>query len=127
MMVVSISPRYATARAWRRHRGRSGDPPCRNHDSDAGQHAMQNIITALIRRVPSTLAELRKHRSTLKRRAGDVLAYYHHPRTSNDPTQPTNRRLEHPATPPSTSATSPTTSPTACSKLADSDPNYTPD
>ena len=32
---------------------------------------------------------------TLKRRAGDILAYFNHPHTSNGPTEAINGRLEH--------------------------------
>ena len=32
---------------------------------------------------------------TLKRRAGDILAYFDHPHTSNGPTEAINDRLEH--------------------------------
>lgn len=32
---------------------------------------------------------------TLKRRAGDILAYYDHPHTSNGPNEAINSRLEH--------------------------------
>ena len=32
---------------------------------------------------------------TLKRRAGDILAYFDHPHTSNGPTEAINGRLEH--------------------------------
>ena len=56
---------------------------------------MQKVITALSRGVPAALVELRKLGSTLKRRAGDVLAYFDHPRTSNGPTEAINGRLEH--------------------------------
>ena len=52
-------------------------------------------VTALSRGVPAALVELRKLGSTLKRRAGDVLAYFDHPRTSNGPTEAINGRLEH--------------------------------
>jgi len=67
----------------------------RNPDRAAGRQAMQRVITAIDREVPAALAELRKLGSTLKRRAGDVLAYFDHPRTSNGPTEAINGRLEH--------------------------------
>lgn len=67
----------------------------RNPDPAAGRQAMQKVITALSRGVPAALVELRKLGSTLKRRAGDVLAYFDHPRTSNGPTEAINGRLEH--------------------------------
>ena len=67
----------------------------RNPDRAAGRQAMQKVINAISRGVPAALAELRKLGSTLKRRAGDVLAYFDHPRTSNGPTEAINGRLEH--------------------------------
>ena len=45
--------------------------------------------------VPSSLTEIVTLGRTLKRRAGDVLAYFDHPYTSNGPTQSINGRLEH--------------------------------
>ena len=67
----------------------------RDPDRTAGRSALQKIITAISRGVPEALTELRKLGSTLKRRAGDVLAYFDHPRTSNGPTEAINGRLEH--------------------------------
>ncbi|MCB0913520.1 MAG: ISL3 family transposase, partial [Propionibacteriaceae bacterium] len=67
----------------------------RNPDPAAGRQAMQKVITALSRGVPAALVELRKLGSTLKRRAGDVLAYFDRPSTSNGPTEAINGRLEH--------------------------------
>ena len=67
----------------------------RNPDRAAGRQAMQKVIGAISRGVPAALVELRKLGSTLKRRAGDVLAYFDHPRTSNGPTEAINGRLEH--------------------------------
>ena len=67
----------------------------RDPDRTAGRSALQKIITAISRGVPEAITELRKLGSTLKRRAGDVLAYFDHPRTSNGPTEAINGRLEH--------------------------------
>ncbi|WP_257479206.1 ISL3 family transposase [Acidipropionibacterium jensenii] len=67
----------------------------RNPDRAAGRRQMQKVITALGRGVPAALGELRKLGSTLKRRAGDVLAYFDQPGTSNGPTEAINGRLEH--------------------------------
>ena len=67
----------------------------RNPDRAAGRKQMQKVINAISRGVPAALVELRKLGSTLKRRAGDVLAYFDHPRTSNGPTEAINGRLEH--------------------------------
>ena len=45
--------------------------------------------------VPRSLTELITLGRTLKRRAGDILAYFDHPHTSNGPTEAINGRLEH--------------------------------
>ena len=59
----------------------------RDPDRAAGRSALQKVITAISRSVPAALTELRELGSTLKRRAGHVLAYLDHPRTSNGPTE----------------------------------------
>ena len=53
------------------------------------------INTLTSTRVPRGLTELITLGRTLKRRAGDILAYFDHPHTSNGPTQSINGRLEH--------------------------------
>ena len=45
--------------------------------------------------VPRSLTEIIALGRTLKRRAGDILAYFDHPHTSNGPTEAINGRLEH--------------------------------
>jgi transposase len=45
--------------------------------------------------VPKALREVITLGRTLKRRAGDILAYFDHPGTSNGPTEAINGRLEH--------------------------------
>ena len=45
--------------------------------------------------VPRSLTEIITLGRTLKRRAGDILAYFDHPHTSNGPTEAINGRLEH--------------------------------
>jgi len=45
--------------------------------------------------VPTALTELHRLGRTLKQRAGDVLAYFDRPGTSNGPTEAINGRLEH--------------------------------
>ena len=67
----------------------------RNPDRAAGRQAMQKVIGAISRGVPAALVELHKLGSTLKRRAGDVLAYFDHPRTSNGPTEAIQCRRRH--------------------------------
>ena len=67
----------------------------REPDTNTGQQALQKVITAISRGVPTALTELRRLGRTLKQRAVDVLAYFDHPRTSNGPTEAINGRLEH--------------------------------
>ena len=65
-------------------------------DASEGKVLMQaaiNILTST--RVPRGLTELITLGRTLKRRAGDILAYFDHPHTSNGPTEAINGRLEH--------------------------------
>jgi Transposase len=56
---------------------------------DAGRHRRPRP------RVPAALPELRRLGRTLKKRAGDMLAYFDRPGTSNGPTEAINGRLEH--------------------------------
>ena len=85
-----------------------------------------DINTLTSTRVPRGLTELITLGRTLKRRAGDILAYFDHPHTSNGPTEAINAP---PRTPtrnrPRACETSPTTSPEHSSKPEDSNPNYT--
>ena len=61
-----------------------------------GKALMQAEINTLTStRVPRGLTELITLGRTLKRRAGDILAYFDHPHTSNGPTEAINGRLEH--------------------------------
>ena len=53
------------------------------------------INTLTSTRVPRSLSELITLGRTLKRRAGDIQAYFNHPHTSNGPTEAINGRLEH--------------------------------
>ena len=65
-------------------------------DTAAGKaHMEAEINTLASTRVPSGLIELITLGRTLKRRAGDILAYFNHPHTSNGPTEAINGRLEH--------------------------------
>ena len=65
-------------------------------DTDVGKALMEAEINTLTStRVPRGLTELTTLGRTLKRRAGDILAYFDHPHTSNGPTEAINGRLEH--------------------------------
>ena len=65
-------------------------------DTRVGKVMMQaEINTLTCTRVPRGLRELITLGRTLKRRAGDILAYFDHPHTSNGPTEAINGRLEH--------------------------------
>ena len=65
-------------------------------DTSAGKTLMEADINALTStRIPRGLTELITLGRTLKRLAGDILAYFDHPHTSNDPTEAINGRLEH--------------------------------
>ena len=67
----------------------------RDPDPQAGRTLLNKVIESIARGVPAALTELSKLGSTLNRRAGDILAYFDHPRTSNGPTEAINGRLEH--------------------------------
>ena len=67
----------------------------REPDRAKGRQLMENLIQAIGSRVPGALAEVIVLGRTLKKRAGDVLAYFHPPRTSNGPSEALNGRLEH--------------------------------
>ena len=65
-------------------------------DTSAGKALMQDEIDRLSDAdVPRSLTEIITLGRTLKRRAGDILAYFDHPHTSNGPTEAINGRLEH--------------------------------
>ncbi len=67
----------------------------RHPDRAGGKRDLQAVIDSLRSGVPEPLTELRKLGRTLHRRAGDVLAYFDLPGTSNGPTEAINGRLEH--------------------------------
>ena len=66
----------------------------RESDCTQGQ-LMTKLITSLSRGVPKALSEIITLGRTLTKRAGDVLAYFDRPGTSNGPTEAINGRLEH--------------------------------
>jgi transposase len=67
----------------------------RHPDRTAGKATLTTVINALGHDVPPPLTELITLGRTLHRRAGDVLAYFDRPGTSNGPTEAINGRLEH--------------------------------
>ena len=56
---------------------------------------MQAVIDTLAKAVPAALREVATLGRTLAKRAGDILAYFDRPGTSNGPTEAINGRLEH--------------------------------
>ena len=68
-------------------------PPTTLNSEEPLMQAEINTLTST--RVPRGLTELITLGRTLKRRAGDILAYFEHPHTSNGPTEAINGRLEH--------------------------------
>ena len=65
-------------------------------DTSAGKAMMEAEINTLTStRVPRGLTEIITLGRILKRRAGDILAYFDHPHTTGGPTEAINGRLEH--------------------------------
>ena len=65
-------------------------------NTSAGKALMRaDINTLTSTRVPRGLTELITLGRTLKRRAGDILAYFDHPHTTGGPTEAINAPLEH--------------------------------
>jgi transposase len=67
----------------------------RDPDRARGRAEMQTVIDTLAKAVPAALAEVTTLGWTLTKRAGDILAYFDRPGTSNGPTEAINGRLEH--------------------------------
>ena len=67
----------------------------RHRDRAAGRSQLAELIDSLRTGVPTGLVELKKLGRTLGVRAGDILAYFDRPGTSNGPTEAINGRLEH--------------------------------
>ena len=67
----------------------------RDPDRQRGRELMTTLIATVSSAVPAPLSEVAKLGRTLARRAGDVLAYFDRPGTSNGPTEAINGRLEH--------------------------------
>jgi transposase len=67
----------------------------RDSDRKNGKTRMQKLIDTLSAKVPAALVEIRTLGRTMKKRAGDILAYFDRPGTSNGPTEAINGRLEH--------------------------------
>ncbi|CAB0854731.1 ISL3 family transposase [Corynebacterium diphtheriae] len=62
---------------------------------DLGKYAMVNLVETITNNVPTPLVEVARLGRFLKRRLGDILAYFDCPHTSNGPTEAINGRLEH--------------------------------
>ena len=60
-----------------------------------GKKIFERVISQLAAGVPKDLPELVTLGRTIKKRAGDILAFFDHPGTSNGPTEAINGRLEH--------------------------------
>jgi transposase len=56
---------------------------------------MTTLIASISHNVPAALREVITLGRTLTKRAGDILAYFDRPHTSNGPTEALNGRLEH--------------------------------
>ena len=67
----------------------------REPDPTRGRELMRKLIESVSAGVPAALTELHRLGRTLKQRAGDVLAFFDRPGTSNGPTEAINGRLEH--------------------------------
>jgi len=67
----------------------------REPDRTRGRHLMEQVIASVSHGVPGALREVITLGRTLTKRAGDVLAYFDRPGTSNGPTEAINGRLEH--------------------------------
>jgi transposase len=67
----------------------------RDPDRVRGRTRLKQLILAICHGVPPGFTEIKRLGRTLKRRMGDILAYFTHPHTSNGPTEAINGRLEH--------------------------------
>ena len=67
----------------------------REPDRVKGRHLMTRLIASISHGVPAALSEVATLGRTLTKRAGDTLAYFDRPGTSNGPTEAINGRLEH--------------------------------
>jgi transposase len=67
----------------------------RQKEKSIGKWSMEQVIELIKAKIPTGLPELASLGRTLKRRAGDILAYFDRAGTSNGPTEAINGRLEH--------------------------------
>jgi transposase len=67
----------------------------REPDKIKARHLMARLIGSISHGVPVALREVVTLGRTLTKRAGDILAYFDRPGTSNGPTEAINGRLEH--------------------------------
>jgi transposase len=68
----------------------------REPDREQARNLMTKLIDSVSHAVPAALTEVRKLGRTLKHRAGDVLAYFDRPGTSNGPTEAHQRTTRTP-------------------------------
>ncbi|MGO3815778.1 MAG: transposase, partial [Cellulosimicrobium funkei] len=67
----------------------------RHKKPGTGKKIFTRVIAQLAGGIPQDLPELITLGRTIKRRAGDILAFFDHPGTSNGPSEAINGRLEH--------------------------------
>lgn len=67
----------------------------RHQNRRIGKFTMRKVIDSLTSGVPEGLVEVARLGRTPAKRAGDILAYFDHPGTSDGPTEAINGRLEH--------------------------------
>jgi len=63
-------------------------------DPATGRARMERLITTISGGVPTALAEVAKLGRTLKQRAGDILAFFDRPGSSNGPTEALNGEVD---------------------------------
>jgi transposase len=67
----------------------------RTEDRCHGRELVDKLIDDVVAGVPEALVEVAWLGRTWRKRAGDVLAYFDRPGTSNGPAEAINGRLEH--------------------------------
>ena len=67
----------------------------REPDKKKGKELMRAVVISVTAGVPAALVEICRVGRTLKQCAGDVLAFFHRPGTSDGPTEAISGLLEH--------------------------------